>query len=46
MQRISLTNHLSRMVYKYEVDGKGYAFSYDDVNPSEEDQSLPEILLF
>ncbi|KAH6951129.1 hypothetical protein BKA56DRAFT_505913 [Ilyonectria sp. MPI-CAGE-AT-0026] len=27
------TNHYSRVIHKYEVDGKGYAFSYDDVNP-------------
>lgn len=27
------TNHYSRLVHKYEVDGKGYAFPYDDVNP-------------
>ncbi|KAH7014313.1 putative glucan endo-1,3-beta-glucosidase precursor [Microdochium trichocladiopsis] len=25
------TSHFSRLVHKYEVDGKGYAFSYDDV---------------
>ena len=35
----SPTNHFSRIVHQYEVDGKGYAFSYDDVNPSGEDQS-------
>ncbi|KAI1385842.1 uncharacterized protein F4822DRAFT_414289 [Hypoxylon trugodes] len=27
------TNHYSRIVHKYETDGKGYTFSYDDVNP-------------
>jgi hypothetical protein len=27
------THHYSRIVHKYEVDGKGYAFAYDDVNP-------------
>ncbi|KAH7324976.1 glucanase B [Stachybotrys elegans] len=27
------THHYSRVVHKYEVDGKGYAYSYDDVNP-------------
>ncbi|CAM1501245.1 Fc.00g104070.m01.CDS01 [Cosmosporella sp. VM-42] len=26
-------NHYSRIVHKYEVNNKGYAFSYDDVNP-------------
>lgn len=28
------TNHYSRIVHENEVDGKGYAFAYDDVNPS------------
>ncbi|KAI1413331.1 glycoside hydrolase family 64 protein [Hypoxylon sp. FL1857] len=27
------TSHYSRIVHKHELDGKGYAFSYDDVNP-------------
>ncbi|KAJ3463737.1 hypothetical protein MRS44_008523 [Fusarium solani] len=27
------TNHYSRIVHSYEVDGRGYAFPYDDVNP-------------
>lgn len=27
------TSHYSRIVHSYEVDGKGYAFPYDDVNP-------------
>ncbi|PVH69137.1 glycoside hydrolase family 64 protein [Cadophora sp. DSE1049] len=35
----SPTNHFSRIVHEYESDGKGYAFPYDDVNPSGEDQS-------
>lgn len=35
----SPTNHFSRIVHKYELGGKGYAFSYDDVNPSGENQS-------
>lgn len=30
------TSHYSRLVHKYEVDGRGYAFSYDDVNPDNE----------
>ncbi|KAI1822471.1 glycoside hydrolase family 64 protein [Xylaria intraflava] len=30
------TNHYSRIVHKYEQDGLGYAFSYDDVNPGGE----------
>ena len=29
----SPTNWYSAIVHKYEIDGKGYAFSYDDVNP-------------
>jgi hypothetical protein len=28
------THHYSRLVHEYEVDGKGYAFPYDDVNPN------------
>ncbi|KAH7121356.1 hypothetical protein EDB81DRAFT_813842 [Dactylonectria macrodidyma] len=27
------TNHYSRVIHEYEVDGRGYAFPYDDVNP-------------
>ncbi|KAF2092474.1 hypothetical protein NA57DRAFT_50251 [Rhizodiscina lignyota] len=27
------TNWYSKFVHQHEVDGKGYAFSYDDVNP-------------
>ena len=30
---VSPTNHYSRIVHQSEVDGKGYAFSYDDVHP-------------
>ncbi|KAI0458894.1 hypothetical protein F5B21DRAFT_458103 [Xylaria acuta] len=30
------TSHYSRIVHKYEEDGLGYAFSYDDVNPEGE----------
>lgn len=36
---VSPTDHYSRIVHKYEVDGKGYTFSYDDVNPDGENQS-------
>ncbi|OKL62749.1 hypothetical protein UA08_01306 [Talaromyces atroroseus] len=32
-------NYYSKVVHKYEVDGKGYAFSYDDVNPSGSDEN-------
>jgi hypothetical protein len=27
------TNHYSRIIHENEVDGRGYAFPYDDVNP-------------
>ncbi|EME44110.1 glycoside hydrolase family 64 protein [Dothistroma septosporum NZE10] len=30
----SPNNQYSRIVHQQEVDGRGYAFSYDDVNPS------------
>ncbi|KAI1171090.1 glycoside hydrolase family 64 protein [Nemania sp. FL0916] len=30
---VNPTNHYSRIVHKYETNGIGYAFSYDDVNP-------------
>lgn len=30
------TSHYSRLVHENEVDGLGYAFSYDDVNPDGE----------
>ncbi|KKO97738.1 hypothetical protein THAR02_10165 [Trichoderma harzianum] len=30
---VSPTNHYSRLVHELQVDGRGYAFSYDDVNP-------------
>jgi len=28
------TSHYCRIVHNYEVDNKGYAFAYDDVNPA------------
>ncbi|KAJ2894862.1 putative glucan endo- -beta-glucosidase protein [Zalerion maritima] len=31
---VSPTSHYSRIVHEYEPDSRGYAFSYDDVNPS------------
>ena len=31
---VSPTDHYSRIVHEKEVDGKGYAFAYDDVHPS------------
>lgn len=34
------TNHYARLVHEHNIDGKGYAFAYDDVQPSEgDDQS-------
>lgn len=27
------TNYFSKLIHQYELDGKGYAFAYDDVNP-------------
>lgn len=30
----SPTNYYSKFVHQNEIDGKGYAFAYDDVNPS------------
>ncbi|KAH7303369.1 glycoside hydrolase family 64 protein [Stachybotrys elegans] len=37
--RANPTNHYSRLVHKYEIDGKGYTYAYDDVNPDHEDAS-------
>lgn len=35
-----VTNHYSRLVHDANLDGKGYAFSYDDVQPTNsKDQS-------
>jgi len=31
----TITNHYSRIIHTANVDGKGYAFPYDDVPPSE-----------
>ncbi|KAK3627868.1 hypothetical protein LTR56_018984 [Elasticomyces elasticus] len=34
------TNHYARLVHEVNIDGKGYAFAYDDVQPDGgEDQS-------
>ncbi|KAL6852144.1 glycoside hydrolase family 64 protein [Trichoderma novae-zelandiae] len=32
--KVGPTNHYSRLVHHFEVDGRGYAFPYDDVNPN------------
>lgn len=31
--RVEPTHHYSRIVHELQVDGRGYAFPYDDVNP-------------
>ncbi|EHK45968.1 uncharacterized protein TrAtP1_013048 [Trichoderma atroviride] len=36
---VNPTNHYSRLVHSLEVDGRGYAFPYDDVNPDGENAS-------
>ncbi|KAI3573772.1 hypothetical protein IWW34DRAFT_855389 [Fusarium oxysporum f. sp. albedinis] len=36
---VNPTNHYSRIVHSYEVDGRGYALSYDDVNPDNEEDA-------
>lgn len=33
------TSHYSRIVHAHELDGKGYTFSYDDVNPDGENEA-------
>ncbi|KAI0972708.1 hypothetical protein F4678DRAFT_49726 [Xylaria arbuscula] len=34
------TNHYARLVHEHNIDGKGYAFAYDDVQPDDgDDQS-------
>ncbi|KAH8698687.1 putative glucan endo-1,3-beta-glucosidase precursor [Talaromyces proteolyticus] len=35
----SPSNYYSKFVHENEVDGKGYAFAYDDVNPAGENES-------
>jgi hypothetical protein len=30
---VAPTNYYSKLVHEQEIDGKGYAFAYDDVNP-------------
>lgn len=30
----AITNHYSRIVHQFNLDGKGYAFPYDDVQPT------------
>ncbi|KAH7304616.1 glycoside hydrolase family 64 protein, partial [Stachybotrys elegans] len=37
--RVNPTNHYSRLVHKYEIDGKGYTYAYDDINPDNENAS-------
>ncbi|UNI17742.1 hypothetical protein JDV02_004064 [Purpureocillium takamizusanense] len=33
------TNHYSRLIHAHEIDGRGYAFPYDDVNPDGNEDS-------
>ena len=35
----NVTNHYSRLVHEANIDGRGYAFPYDDVPAGSEDQS-------
>ncbi|KAI9693498.1 MAG: hypothetical protein M1820_009234 [Bogoriella megaspora] len=37
------TNVYSQVVHKYEVDGKGYAFAYDDVSASSDNNQSGEL---
>jgi hypothetical protein len=38
--KVDPTNHYARLVHVHNVDGKGYAFAYDDVQPDDgDDQS-------
>ena len=36
---VNPTHHYSRLVHENEIDGKGYAFPYDDVNPDGSDDA-------
>lgn len=40
----NVTNHYSRIVHNYLTNGKGYAFSYDDVNPMGIDHDAAGVL--
>lgn len=31
--QVKTTNHYARVIHEHEVEGMGYAFSYDDTNP-------------
>ncbi|GAO20080.1 uncharacterized protein UV8b_05164 [Ustilaginoidea virens] len=37
--KVNPTNHYSRLVHGREIDGRGYAFAYDDVNADGENAS-------
>ncbi|CAL5867992.1 uncharacterized protein PFLUO_LOCUS2215 [Penicillium psychrofluorescens] len=41
----SPTDYYSKIVHEQEVDGRGYAFAYDDVNPPDDDGSNASGLL-
>lgn len=38
-----ITNHYARIVHGVNVDGRGYAFPYDDVNPSDAGDQSGEV---
>lgn len=40
----NVTNHYSRIVHNYLANGKGYAFSFDDVNPMGIDHDAAGVL--
>jgi hypothetical protein len=39
----SITNHYARILHGVNVDGRGYAFPYDDVNPSDAGDQSGEV---
>jgi len=39
----AVTNHYARIVHSVNADGKGYAFPYDDVNPSDAGDQSGEV---
>lgn len=41
---VNPTDHYARILHNYEIDGRGYAFSYDDVNPDSASQDSEGLL--
>ena len=39
----SVTNHYARIVHANQIDGRGYAFPYDDVNPTDAGDQSGEV---